>query len=146
MGYDFRLYTYGPYDADVLNDLATAKALQALTERTVTYSAGYGYAIKPGPRAAEALSAAADWVQAHQPALGHVVQEFGTWSAGNLELGSTILFVDRELNHRNRPGTIEAIASRVHSVKPHFPEAVIVSQVKQFQARGWLLSVSPATT
>jgi hypothetical protein len=139
--YDFRLHTYGPFDADVLGDLGTATTLQALTEKTVTYSRGYGYEIGLGRRADVARTAAADWLAAHQSALDQVVQEFGSWSASDLELGSTILFVDRELKGQGTVAAHETIASRVRKIKPHFSEQAILARVKRFQAKGWLLSV-----
>lgn len=138
--YDFRLHTYGPFDADVLGDLGTATTLQALTEKTVTYSRGYGYEIRLGPRADVARTAAAGWLAVHQSALDKVVKEFGPWSASDLELGSTILFVDRELKARGTVTAPETIANRVRKIKPHFSEQTILARVKQFQAKGWVLS------
>jgi hypothetical protein len=41
LGYVFRLYTYGPFDADVLNDLETAQSFQSLHVKTVIYPSGY---------------------------------------------------------------------------------------------------------
>jgi hypothetical protein len=141
LGYDFRLHTYGPYDEEVLSDLATATMLQALSEKMVTYSKGYGYEIRPGPRAEPARAAAADWLSANRSTLDQVVREFGAWSASDLELGSTVLFVDRELRDRGDSATHEDIASRVRKIKPHFSERAILARVEHFHAKGWLLSV-----
>src|SRR6478609_3165670 len=70
LGYDFRLYTFGPYDAEVLNDLATAKLLNALTEKPVLYATGYGYAINPGSNADAVRNRVTEWLKLHQQALG----------------------------------------------------------------------------
>jgi len=43
LGYNFRLYTYGPYDGDVLDDLGQAEAMKAVESSLVAYSGGYGY-------------------------------------------------------------------------------------------------------
>lgn len=142
LGYDFRLYTYGPYDEEVLSDLATARTLQVVTERTVTYSAGYGYEIKPGPQAEVIKKEAADWLGANRSAIDQVAAEFGTWSASELELGSTVLFVDREFNSQRESATPHDIASRVRKIKPHFTEAVILAKVNHFKNKGWLKSVA----
>src|SRR5947209_7331715 len=48
LGYDFRLYTYGPFDPSVLGDLAYAQHLGAVAERSVHYPTGAGYEILPG--------------------------------------------------------------------------------------------------
>ncbi len=98
LGYDFRIHTYGPYDAEVLTDLGTAQTVDALTEKTVMYNVGYGYAIKPGPKAEAVKAQAADWLKANQTALDAVIQEFGACTASDLELSSTVLFVDREFH------------------------------------------------
>src|SRR5438093_10440773 len=51
LGYDFRLYTYGPFDSDVLDDLGYARVFGAVKERTIIQSNGYRYEIKPGKHA-----------------------------------------------------------------------------------------------
>lgn len=141
LGYDFRLYTFGPYDAEVLYDLGVAKSLDALTERTVFYNVGYGYAINPGPKAESVKARAAGWLKANQSFFQAVAKEFGSWTASDLELGSTVLFVDREFHSQRAKATTEDVARRVQEIKPHFPEQVVLDRVKQFQAKGWLASI-----
>src|SRR5687767_9026486 len=51
LGYDFRLYTYGPFDSEVLSDLGTATNINTVNERTVLHSRGYGYEITPSAHA-----------------------------------------------------------------------------------------------
>ena len=96
LGYDFRLFTYGPFDSDVLSDLATACSLNMLLEKTIIYSRGYGYEITPGPHANQLTRE----LEASNPILASqiddVVREFGSYGAAELELRSTILFVERE--------------------------------------------------
>jgi uncharacterized protein len=141
LGYDFRLHTYGPFDPDVLDDLNTGKSLQALTEKTVTYSAGYGYEIKVGPKSDRIKLLANEWLKANQDALSSVAADFGPWSAAELELGSTVVFVDREFQSQQKSTRFEEIASRVRNIKPHFSEAAVLDRVKQFHAKGWLVSI-----
>src|SRR6266849_2595366 len=53
LSYRFSLYTYGPYDKEVLADLAMAEAEKRVTSTLVTYPSGsQGYEIKAGSRAA----------------------------------------------------------------------------------------------
>ena len=40
LGYDFRLYTYGPYQSDVLNDLGRLETMQAVVSEVVPYPSG----------------------------------------------------------------------------------------------------------
>src|SRR5579863_9410428 len=54
LGYRFTLYSYGPFDSDVLADVETAESLGVLESSVVGYSGGYGYQIREG-RGAEWL-------------------------------------------------------------------------------------------
>ena len=58
LGYNFRLYTYGPFDEDVLNDLGQAECMQAVVSTMVPFSGGegYGYSSPPDHRAARSGS------------------------------------------------------------------------------------------
>ena len=48
--YSFRLYTYGPFDSDVLDDLRYAEALGAVESTLVAYPGGRGYEYQRGRR------------------------------------------------------------------------------------------------
>ena len=50
LGYSFRLYTYGPYDSDVLTHLSQAEAMHAVKSKVVPNPSGYGYEFEPGPK------------------------------------------------------------------------------------------------
>jgi uncharacterized protein len=142
LGYDFRLYTFGPYDAEILNDLGTAKTLDALTEKTVFYNIGYGYEISPGPQAEAVQARARAWLRANRPKIDAVAAEFGRWSASDLELGATVVFADREFAATGRVATEAELASRVREIKPHFSEATVLARVNDFRDKGWLRSVA----
>ena len=120
LGYDFRLFTYGPYDSDVMGDLSQARDAGAVAEKLVTYGRGYGYDITPGSRAERWHQRLADTLPAVAQAVADVASEFGHYNAGELELRSTILFVDREFHRDGTEATLETVAQRVHDVKPHF--------------------------
>jgi hypothetical protein len=50
IAYNFRLYTYGAFDNDVLDDLRYAESLGAVRSNLVRYSKGRGYLYEPGPK------------------------------------------------------------------------------------------------
>lgn len=143
LGYTFRLHTYGPFDPAVLDDIGTAKSLDAISEKMVTYPVGYGYESSPGPSAKEIQAKATDWLKENRPALDSAIKEFGPWSASLLELGSTVVFVDREFLDQQGEATVEAIANRVREIKPHFSEATVLAKVNHFLSKGMLKSVRP---
>jgi hypothetical protein len=47
LGYRFRLYTYGPFDPKVLDDLKMAEMSGIVRSSVSSYSGGYGYEIRP---------------------------------------------------------------------------------------------------
>lgn len=138
LGYDFRLFTYGPFDSDVLGDLSAACGLDVLTEKTVLYSRGYGYDIAPAARA-ERLS---QDLERENPdiakAVDEVVHEFGQYGAAELELRSTIYFVYREFAEEGKSYSPEEITDRVHQIKPYFEKSSITQRVTEMARNGQL--------
>ena len=145
LGYDFRLYTYGPFDSELLGDLEYAQALNAVEVRTVLYAGSYGYEVRPGPAAAAVKAQAGDWLAQYQQAINWVVGEFGACTASELELLSTIVYTDRELSRNHQTATAEELAHRVREVKPHFAESHVLDKTNFLLGRGLLTSVKPMT-
>ena len=144
LGYDFRLYTYGPYESEVLSDLSSACGRGAVTENAIQYGRGYGYAITPAQHA-EKLSArlASDHPDTARLA-DEVVRDFGSFSAGELELRSTIFYVDREAIDSASTFLKQDIADRVHQIKPHFTVATILECIRDMVTKRQLQSISDA--
>ena len=142
LGYDFRLFTYGPFDAEVLGDLATACSLEVVAEQTVIYARGYGYDITPGKHAGRLSQELERAAPALASQVDEVVREFGSLGAAELELRSTILFVDRELGQAGTVATAQDVAARVRQIKPHFTEATILDRIKQMKDKAWLENLS----
>lgn len=144
LGYDFRLFNYGPFDSEVLSDLSAACGLGTLVEETVIYPKGYGYAIKPGTQ----VDLFAQELEAEGAELGNqidqVVHEFGKFTASELELRSTILFVDREFAATAQEAAGNEIAQRVRRIKPHFDLGVIEGRVSEMAAQGHLQTLTPS--
>jgi len=130
LGYHFTLYSYGPFDSDVLGDLSLAEALEAVKTEVKLYSGGYGYKIRPARNA--------DWLKRRTEKLllrytkdvDWVIDKFGSLSSAELELVGTIVYVDRESASGKRPG-LEKIAKLVHELKPHFSEEKVLRYARQ---------------
>jgi hypothetical protein len=142
-GYSFSLYSYGPFDSDVLNDLDYAAFLQAVEVQTVTYPSGYGYNIRPGPKSSYVKQQASVWLREHQADIEWAAREFGSYSATDLGLIATIIYVDRERAASATKIPLEELVRQVRAVKPQFTEAFVTAQVETAQAKGWLMSVLP---
>jgi hypothetical protein len=143
-GYTFTLYSYGPFDADVLNDLDFAASLGAVQVRTVSYPVGYGYEVRPGSAADYVKGQAAPWLQQHRSDIDWVVQKFAGRSASDLELLATLIYVDREQAASGQKIPQAELVRQVRGVKPHFSEACVTAQAQAAQSEGWLLSVALA--
>lgn len=136
--YTFRLYTYGPFDADVLEDLQYAESLGAVESTVSHYQGGYGYEFSAGPQAKEIQSAAGAFVSSHKDSIDWVLREFGERSAVELEMASTIIYIDRALDEKGNPVTVEEIVKKVHDVKPHLAIDAIEKEARRLKKRDLL--------
>ena len=136
LGYRFSLYSYGPFDSAVLQDVDFGSSLGALSSKPVRYSSGYGYSIQPGSSSDTIESREAEFLDAHETAINWVATEFGNRTANDLELLSTIVYVHREF--AGAPISNHELATRVHDIKPHFTEAQILVSIENLKAKGVL--------
>jgi uncharacterized protein len=141
LGYSFRLYTYGPYDAQVIEDVKFAELQGAISSAVVSYPSGCGYAITPGERAAEAVERSRALVE-HALTLDWVVTEFGNRSAIDLEMASTIVYVDRANQVAGRYVAASDLAASVRSIKPRLDMARIMAEIDRLGVEGLLTSIA----
>lgn len=127
LGYRFTLYSYGPFDSDVLSDLSNAQSLHAVESQPVYFSGGYGYRITTGPNAEWLCKTAQKFLDKHASDVKWVTAQFGSLTSSELELVSTVIYVDREAAQRKEKLKLADLANRVHEVKPHFSSAQILS-------------------
>lgn len=136
LSYSFRLYTYGPYDPQVLEDLKIAERLGGVSSQAFEWQGGMGYEIIPGAKAAEVIARAGKSLEELEEGLDWVVSEFAGQSASDLEIVSTIIYVDRA-----GEGTIKGaseLLARVHAIKPHHSEAKINLELERLRRLGLL--------
>jgi uncharacterized protein len=130
LGYSFSLYSYGPFDSDVLSDLQTAESMNILSTEIQYYPGGYKYDIRAGEKSERAKALAAPFLAEYQKDIEWVANKFGSWLAADLELVSTIAYVYYEERIEDREELIE----RVQLAKPHFSSRKIENQLD------WLLN------
>lgn len=143
LGYDFRLFNYGPYDSEVLSDLSSACGQDTIVEKSFIYNRGYGYDITPGVNADKVCQSLENDDPELVQKVEEVIQEFGAFTASELELRSTILFVDREFAGVSQGVSSDALVERVRQIKPHFDNATIQTRVSEMAVKGYLHSLSP---
>ena len=132
VGYHFRMYTYGPFDSEVLSDVDYAARLDAVSVEMEWYPNGYGYLIRPGESAGDVVDRSGTFLVEHRQDIDWLMDNFGALSAGDLELLSTIVFVHRE----HEVSSMEETVKVVHEIKPRFPVPMIWEKAKRLQEAG----------
>jgi uncharacterized protein YwgA len=136
LGYKFTLYSYGPFDSDVLADLQTAETMGVLSANVEYYPGGYRYDIQPDENGKKAKQLAKAFLADYRSDIEWVTKKFGNRSAIDLELLSTIVYINSEqrISQRN------LLAARVKLVKPHFSQAQIERQIEWLDSNDLLLA------
>jgi uncharacterized protein YwgA len=140
-GYDFKLYTYGPFTAQILYDLDFVEHNGGVTVQPVNDD-NSGYQISPGNKADYLLERGKDFITKPEviEALTRLVDEFGCSSAKSLELRSTIVYVEREFkgSASGSPPRVEKVISAVEGVKPKFTKDDIRNAVDELRNKSYI--------
>jgi uncharacterized protein YwgA len=142
LGYNFSLYSYGPFDSSVLSDLGEAEALGIIEETPIP--SGYGYKIKNCLSEIELKDLAERFLGPYREDVDWVIQEFGTASTSDLEIDSTIIDVDREAVQAGTTLSIEELTRHVREVKPRFSESTIRKHVEELHGKALLHAIFPS--
>ena len=54
------------------------------------------------------------------------MKKFGNLNSTQLELVSSIIYVDREVAEKGKRSTLQNLSRQVHEIKPHFNETEII--------------------
>ena len=141
LGYNFSMYSYGPFDSDVLSDLSTAEAMNIVSSTQVSFAGGYGYRIQVAAGAARIKQEANDFLFRHKADIDWLLNEFGGLNSGELELASTIIYVDREFNDLEVHSEAPLLVGVVNEIKPHFSRESVERSFDSLRGKGLLISV-----
>lgn len=136
LGYHFRLYTYGPFDADVLSDLSLAERLGAVDSELLQYQGGHRYELRGGTKSQQVMVSGRNYLIEHEDDVDWVMRTFAGRSARDLENASTIVFTDRAAIERGERLTLADLTRTVHEVKPHLPTDLIGQEVRNLMEQG----------
>lgn len=145
LGYRFTLYSYGPFDPDVLSDLGTAESFHAVESKLDVYPGGYGYSIRKGELADKCIQAGQTFIGQYSEPIDWVLSEFGSLNSAALELKATIVYVDRESKMKSKTISKQEMVRQVHDVKPHFPEETISASVDTLSGKELLHSLGASS-
>jgi hypothetical protein len=140
LGYNFSLYSYGPFDSSVLSDLDVAQNMTAVDVKVNHHALGYGYQI----------TARQDWkpskdIQTYSHQIDKITTRFGRLKPSELELLSTLIFVDRSAREKKRQLPFDRLVENTHEIKPHFPISTIKAKAEELANEG-LLQLSQGTS
>lgn len=133
MGYHFGFYTYGPFAAELLNDLDFAQCIGAVTIESADPAAGSGYRIQAGLMATDTMERASKFLTEHRGVINSLLDSFGKKSAKELELLTTIIYLNKEV----KPLDIsQSDAIRwIRELKPRFTEHEVQSAIRELTTR-----------
>ncbi|OJU14327.1 MAG: hypothetical protein BGN88_05650 [Clostridiales bacterium 43-6] len=120
MNYEFSIYTYGPYSAEVMEDVDCAAHEDIISVSIMPYPNGItGYAINESKNIDKYIlgnSLVTEYINS----INEVTGMFGKKPAKELELDSTIIYV-YDLHKKNKwECTEDNIINDVKEIKPHF--------------------------
>lgn len=122
LGCEFSIYTYGPYSADVMEDIDELVSDGFLSSNIYFCNNYIGYelsATESGIRTVPALK------NEEIVALKDILDFVRGKSAKELELYSTIIYIEDWYLKNRKANDMVAIIKKVHELKPHFSERVI---------------------
>ncbi|GAV23387.1 hypothetical protein [Carboxydothermus pertinax] len=112
-GYEFSLYTYGPYSSELAEDISFVAALDGIKVKS---SKKFGYEIKVGSRSREIIKEAESFIKDYMSNIKQAVEAFGSLTARELELRSTLIYIAVNESNLSKDGIIK----KFKVLKPYF--------------------------
>jgi uncharacterized protein YwgA len=135
--YQFSLYTHGPFTAQLLGDLDLVEALGAVKVHYVISGYG-GYQISPDREAEPIRDKASEFLNVNKAAIERVVDEFGAFSAKDLELRSTIVYLDRDVKRSKKALDRGGFIGLVKKIKPRFTPDAIAKALEELENKRYV--------
>ena len=135
IGYQFGIYLYGPYAADVVEDIDRLIQAGLIDSIMSKYPSYVGYEMKLSQRGEEELGSLSEADIANISGIASFIKGK---SVKNLELYSTIVFIRALYSDNKLPSTDNEIISKVHEIKPHFSIDLIREYCKELEEIGFI--------
>ena len=137
LGYDYSFYTYGPFSFDLSRDLKLIEYHGGLDISFVN-SGTRGYRVKPGNKSDLFYEKAAHAICREGLNLDMAIGEFGAYNARELELRSTIIYTDRDLEINRKQYGRDDFIKLIHNLKPHFELSYIAEVVADLKDKDFI--------
>jgi len=139
LGYDFDIYTYGPYTSEVTDNLDTliSSGLIKSTQYSVNNSVNsyVGYELNISESGKEVIK---ELPNEDQNSIQDVLDFTKGKPAKTLELYSTIVFINQLYLKNKIPNNQEIIIDKVHEIKPHFDNKVILEAYNRLYEKKYI--------
>lgn len=136
VGYHFSLYMYGPFCSDLMDDLDYVSCIGGVA---VSMEEGsVGYTISLSSNAELIKDKGRDFLTDYQPQIDELLETFGAMRVRDLELRSTIIFVDRDAVAGSREIGRDDFVQEIKSIKPHFSYDEINQAVDELESLGYI--------
>ena len=123
--YSFSFHTFGPFAPELLGDLDMAESYGAVVVKSVNDGCGHGYVIESGARVKECMADAEGFLKANSTQIENLVSAFGGKTAKELELLTTIIYLNKEIKFDTDKMTRNAAIGKIRELKPKFTEKEI---------------------
>jgi hypothetical protein len=135
-GYEFELYSYGPFTSLLLGDLDQVAHFGCVSVEPV-HSISGGYEIRPTKKENFLEEKAADFLgdDKTKSALDSLVSDFGRLTAKELELRATIVYVERDMHIKDEKATKDEVCRIVGEIKPKFSKDEIEQTIEELCVR-----------
>ena len=135
-GYDFELYSYGPFDSQLLNDLDIVECWGYVSVDRVNDTLG-GYKICPTDTSESIREKATTFLDeaSTQEAINDLVSTYGNMKARDLELRATTVYVANNLRIKKGYAPKEKICGLVGQIKPKFSAQEIEAAFEELRKK-----------
>lgn len=137
LGYDFEIYTYGPYSSEVMDDI------DELVNNDFAYSEMYRYSNYVGYKLNISDSGKTAIIQLstrEKNSINEILEFSDGKSARDLELYSTIVFVSSLYAQNKLDSGQASVSDKVHDLKPHFDLDTISAAYKTLSEKKYIKS------
>lgn len=115
LGYNYRLYNYGPFCEELSSDLEYLSFVKGVK---VQWN-GAGYEISPDEKTDYFIDKAKDFIDDNRTQIDNAISCFGKMSAKDLELRATIIMFNNQGENK------DSIVKKINEIKPYFKETLI---------------------
>ncbi|AZO95858.1 hypothetical protein GM661_12520 [Iocasia frigidifontis] len=119
--YEFKLYTYGPYSIELINDLDYLFATDFLVIDYIQEGEYIGSSITPGIKYSKVISCDEESIAKYREKISLVIDLFGNYTEKELELRAALVFLLNE----SQDLSITRLVEKVQEKKPYFTKEEI---------------------